>query len=95
MTMSEAEVKQAQYNARKRDFIATAGLNTSVEIMQLKSGKWRAYLRDFVTPWSPRGHEAETQEVLRDGYGNIITAPTRELLISKIHTEYSGWKWLT
>jgi hypothetical protein len=95
MSMSQAEIEQARYNARERDFIAVVGLNTPVEPLQLKSGKWRAYLRNFVTPWSPRGQEAESKEVMRDGYGNIITGTTREELIAKLRAEYPGWRWKT
>jgi len=93
MTMSQAEIEAARYNARDRDFIATAGLSTSVEAMPLKSGKWRAYLRDFVTPWSPRGQEAESKEVVRDTYGYIISGANKDNLIVKLKQEYPGWRW--
>ena len=91
--ISETEMRALRFNARERDFIATAGLNTQVEPLQLKSGKWRAYLRDFVTPWSPRGQEAESKVVVRDGYDNIITGATREELINKLKAEYPNWRW--
>jgi len=93
MSIAQAEKDALRYAARDRDFIATAGLHTSVEALPLKSGKWRAYLRDFVTPWSPRGQDAESKEVIRDGYGYIITGASREELITKLKQEYPNWKW--
>ncbi len=93
MTMSEAEISAARYAARDRDFIATVGLSTRVEALPLKSGKWRAYLTDFVTPWSPRGQAAESKEVVRDDYGYIITEPTQEQLVARLREIYPGWKW--
>ena len=93
MSMSQAEIDALGYAARDRDFIATAGLHTRVEALPLKSGKWRAYLGDFVTPWSPRGQAAENKEVIRDGYGYIITGASREELITKLKQEYPSWKW--
>ncbi len=95
MTMSQVEIDQARYNARERDFIATMPYGGNVEPMQLKSGKWRAYIRYFVTPNSPRGQEAESKEVVRDGYGYIISGATRIDLIGKLKAEYPGWKWET
>ena len=95
MSISEAEMVALKYAARERDFVAAVGLNAQVEPMQLKSGKWRAYLRDFVTPWSPRGQEAESKEVVRDTYGYIITGATRDELISKLRGEYPMWRWKT
>jgi len=93
MVMSDAEQGSLRYAARERDFIATAGLDTQVEAIALKSGKWRAYLRDFVTPWSPRGQEAESKQVVRNLYGFIFTGDTREELIAMLKAEYPGWKW--
>ena len=90
MPISQDEINAARY----RDFIAIVGLSNKVEPMQLKSGKWRAYLTDFVTPWSPRGQQAESREVVRDVYSYIITANTRQELISKLRLEYPGWRWL-
>lgn len=92
MVMSEREIAQAKYNARDRDFVATVGLSTHVELLPLQSGKWRAYLSDFVT-CSPRGFDAETKEVVRDVYGNIITGADRIDLLTKLKTEYPGWRW--
>lgn len=93
MPMSQAELEAVQHVARKRDFIATTGLSTQVEPMQIQSGKWRAYLRDFVVSWSPTGQEAEYKEVVRDNFGYIMTEPTRESLIARLRKEYPGWKW--
>ena len=93
MTMSQREVEQARYNARDRDFIASLPYGCSIEPMMLKSGKWRAYIRYFVTPATPRGQEAESKEAVRDGYDNIITANSRDELILKLRQEYPGWKW--
>lgn len=84
-----------KYAARERDFIAVVGFSTQVEPLQLKSEKWRAYLRNFVTPWSPRGQAAESKEVVRDLYDNIITANSREELTKKLRAEYPYWRWLT
>ena len=95
MFISEAEMKQLKYNARERDFIATVGIVTQVEPMQFKSRKWRAYLRGFTTPWSPRGQAAESKEVVRDHYDNIITANSREELITRLKCEYPNWRWST
>jgi len=91
--MSQAEIDALRYAARDRDFVATAGLNTRVELMQLRNGKWRAYYRDFITPSSPRGQEAESKEVARDSYGYIITGETRQMLIARLQDEYSNWRW--
>jgi len=93
MAMSQAEIDALQYNARNRDFIATAGLHTSVEALPLKSGKWRAYLTDFITPRSPRGQSAESKEVVRDNYGYIISGATKVALIERLKQEYPNWKW--
>ena len=93
MSMSQAEIEAARYAARDRDFIATVGLSTQVEPMQIKTGKWRAYLRDFITPWSNHGQEAESREVVRDSYGYIVTEPSREQLVIRLRDEYPGWKW--
>ncbi len=93
MTISQAEKEALKYSSRERDFIATAGLHSSVEAIQLKSGKWRAYISNFITPHSPSGQEAESKEVVRDNYGYIITGANRGSLISKIREEYAGWKW--
>ena len=93
MSMSQAEIEAAQYSARDRDFIATVGLNIMVEALSLKSGKWRAYLIDLVTPWSPRGQTAESKEVVRDNYGYIIITKSREELITRLKCEYPGWRW--
>lgn len=93
MVMSQAEIDALKYNARERDFIATAGLHTSVEVLPLVSGKWRAYLTDFITPWSNHGQEAESKEVVRDNYGYIITGGNRKQLIEMLKCEYPGWKW--
>ena len=93
MTISDTEAAALKYAARDRDFIATAGLNTAVEPLQLRSGKWRAYLRDFITPWSNHGQEAESKEVVRDNYGNIITGATKEVLILLLKEEYPNWRW--
>ena len=95
MTISQTEMNLLRYAARERDFIAVVGLFTEVEPLQLKSGKWRAYLRDFVTPWSPRGQKAESKEVICDGYANIITGATRDDLIDKLKAEYPNWRWIT
>ena len=93
--ISDAEIAALRHAARHRDFVATvAPHNISVEPIQLRSGKWRAYLRSFVTPWSPRGQEAETKEVVRDMFDNILSGDTREQLLSKLRSEYPGWKWL-
>ena len=91
--MSDAEQAALRYAARDRDYIASVGLGTRVEAVPLKSDKWRAYLEDFVTPNSPMGQQAETKEVVRNGFGNIITEPTREALVSRLREEYPGWKW--
>lgn len=93
MTISDREMQALRFAARERDFIASLPYGTLVESMQLKSGKWRAYLRSFVTPWSPRGQKAESKEVVRDGYDNIITASTRDQLVAMLRLEYPGWKW--
>src|SRR4030067_979794 len=42
MPISQAEWDAIKYAARDRDFIASVGLATKIEPMQLKSGKWRA-----------------------------------------------------
>ncbi len=91
--MSQAEKDALKYTARDRDFIATTGLHSAVEAIPLKSGMWRAYVTDFVTPGTPRGQAAESKEVVKDNYGYIITEATRELLIIKLKQEYPGWKW--
>jgi len=93
MSMSQTEIDALRYAARERDFIAVAGLHSSVEALQLKSGKWRAYIIDFITPWSPRGQSAESKEVVRDNYGFIIARATRGELITKLKEEYPNWKW--
>lgn len=93
MTMSQAEIDALKYNARDRDFIATVGLSTNVEILSLKSGKWRAFLTSFITPWSPRGQTAESKGVVRDNYGYIVTADSRDELILKLKEEYPNWRW--
>ncbi len=93
MSMSQAEIDALKYNARERDFIATVGLHTEVEALPLKSGKWRAYLTDFITPWSPRGQVAESKEVVRNGFGYLITGDNRKQLIEMLKCEYPGWKW--
>ena len=93
MIMSEAEISATKYASRDREFIATTGLFTKVEALPLKSGKWRAYLTEFVTPWSPRGQGAESKEVVRDDYGYIITESTQEQLVARLREIYPGWKW--
>ncbi len=65
----------------------------SVEPLQLRSGKWRAYIRSFITPHSPLGQEAMSKEVVRDNYGNIINGATKVALIKELKTEYPGWNW--
>jgi len=94
MPISQAEWDAIKYAARDRDFIASVGLATKIEPMQLKSGKWRAYLRDFITPWTPRGQEAESKEVVRDDYGYIITEDSRENLVARLKYFYPHWRWL-
>ncbi len=93
MTMSQAEIDALRYASRERDFVAVVGLHSKVEALQLKSGKWRAYFTDFVTPWSPRGQSAESKEVVRDNYGYIVTGATRGELITRLKEEYPNWKW--
>lgn len=93
MSMSQTEIDALKYAARERDFIAVTGLHSNVEALQLKSGKWRAYITDFVTPWSPRGQSDESKEVVHDNYGYILTEATKEELITKLKQEYPGWKW--
>lgn len=93
MSISQGEMDALKYAARERDFVAVVGLATAVEVLPLKSGKWRAYLTDFVTPWSPHGQAAESKEVVRDLYGYIITGATRVELIARLEEEYPNWKW--
>lgn len=80
-------------NALKPDYIATVATGTQVEVIQLKSGKWRAYLRDFITPWSPRGQQATSKEVVRDNYGYIITGATKVALTRGLKQEYPYWRY--
>lgn len=95
MSISEAEMQALKFASRDRDFIASLPYGGQVELLPLKSGNWRAYIRYFVTPSSPRGQETEAKEVVRDGYDNIITGATRDDLVAKLKAEYSGWKWYT
>lgn len=88
-----SQVEKDALHTPEPDYIATVALDTLVEVLQIKSGKWRAYLRDFITPWSPRGQEAMSREVVRDNYGYIITGATRKQLITMLQKEYSNWRW--
>jgi hypothetical protein len=90
--MTQSEMDALKYATRDRDLVACLGLGDQIEILQLKSGVYRAYIRSFVTQ-SPRGYKAETKEVVRDGFDYIITGKTRDNLISKLKTEYPGWRW--
>jgi len=95
MSISAAEQEALKYMGRERDFVASFPYGGCVEPLQLKNGKWRAYIKYFIIPWSPRGQKAESKEVVRDNYGFIITATSHEQLIAKLKDEYPGWKWLT
>jgi hypothetical protein len=79
------------------DIIASVGF-TSVEPKKLKNGKWRAYLytESPHAMSNPRAYSCPyDREVVRDNYGYIINAPSREELITKLKMEYPRWKWST
>ena len=73
------------------EIIASVGCS-SVEPLQLRNGKWRAYLRSETTPSNPIAF-AYDKEVVRDNYGYIISGATKVALIEKLKIEYPNWQW--
>ena len=69
-------------------------MSSSVSVGQLKSGYWRAYILSERTPGNRNSNWATDVEVVRDGYGYIISGATKVALIESLKTEHPNWKWL-